>query len=90
LPHHEWQIAIYRVPSASLHTQVLPLEPTDAPANSTMSCKNILLWNCHIWIGSLNSPADHRDLIIRIGGFLFAQYSPSIQDDVIKRNEHSV
>ncbi len=37
-------------------------------------------------------PEDHRDLIVRIGGFsaYFTQLSPSIQDDVINRNEHSL
>jgi pyruvate formate-lyase/glycerol dehydratase family glycyl radical enzyme len=37
-------------------------------------------------------PEDHRDLIVRIGGFsaYFTQLSPSIQDDVIDRNEHSL
>jgi pyruvate formate-lyase/glycerol dehydratase family glycyl radical enzyme len=35
-------------------------------------------------------PEDHRDLIVRIGGFsaYFTQLSPDIQDDVINRNEH--
>jgi pyruvate formate-lyase/glycerol dehydratase family glycyl radical enzyme len=37
-------------------------------------------------------PENHRDLIVRIGGFsaYFTQLSPSIQDDVINRNEHSL
>jgi pyruvate formate-lyase/glycerol dehydratase family glycyl radical enzyme len=37
-------------------------------------------------------PESHRDLIVRIGGFsaYFTQLSPSIQDDVINRNEHSL
>jgi formate C-acetyltransferase len=37
-------------------------------------------------------PEQHRDLIVRIGGFsaYFTQLSPSIQDDVINRNEHSL
>jgi pyruvate-formate lyase len=37
-------------------------------------------------------PEDHRDLIVRIGGFsaYFTQLSPSIQDDVIDRNEHTL
>jgi pyruvate formate-lyase/glycerol dehydratase family glycyl radical enzyme len=37
-------------------------------------------------------PENHRDLIVRIGGFsaYFTQLSPSIQDDVIDRNEHSL
>lgn len=37
-------------------------------------------------------PEDHRDLIVRIGGFsaYFTQLSPDIQDDVINRNEHSL
>ena len=37
-------------------------------------------------------PEKHRDLIVRIGGFsaYFTQLSPSIQDDVINRNEHSL
>jgi pyruvate formate-lyase/glycerol dehydratase family glycyl radical enzyme len=37
-------------------------------------------------------PEDHRDLIVRIGGFsaYFTQLSPSIQDDVINRSEHSL
>ncbi len=35
-------------------------------------------------------PENHRDLIVRIGGFsaYFTQLSPDIQDDVINRNEH--
>ncbi len=37
-------------------------------------------------------PENHRDLIVRIGGFsaYFTQLSPDIQDDVINRNEHSL
>ncbi len=37
-------------------------------------------------------PENHRDLIVRIGGFsaYFTQLSPGIQDDVINRNEHSL
>jgi pyruvate formate-lyase/glycerol dehydratase family glycyl radical enzyme len=37
-------------------------------------------------------PEEHRDLIVRIGGFsaYFTQLSPSIQDDVINRNEHTL
>jgi len=37
-------------------------------------------------------PENHRDLIVRIGGFsaFFTQLSPGIQDDVIDRNEHSL
>ena len=37
-------------------------------------------------------PGNHRDLIVRIGGFsaYFTQLSPGIQDDVINRNEHSL
>jgi formate C-acetyltransferase len=37
-------------------------------------------------------PENHRDLIVRIGGFsaYFTQLSPAIQDDVINRNEHSL
>lgn len=37
-------------------------------------------------------PEDHRDLIVRIGGFsaYFTQLSPDIQDDVINRSEHSL
>jgi pyruvate formate-lyase/glycerol dehydratase family glycyl radical enzyme len=37
-------------------------------------------------------PENHRDLIVRIGGFsaYFTQLSSSIQDDVINRNEHSL
>ena len=37
-------------------------------------------------------PDNHRDLIVRIGGFsaYFTQLSPGIQDDVINRNEHSL
>jgi pyruvate formate-lyase/glycerol dehydratase family glycyl radical enzyme len=37
-------------------------------------------------------PEDHRDLIVRIGGFsaYFTQLSPDIQDDVINRNEHTL
>lgn len=35
-------------------------------------------------------PENHRDLIVRIGGFsaYFTQLSPDIQDDVINRNEY--
>jgi len=35
-------------------------------------------------------PENHRDLIVRIGGFsaYFTQLSPDIQDDVINRSEH--
>ncbi|SHI17808.1 formate C-acetyltransferase [Sporobacter termitidis DSM 10068] len=35
-------------------------------------------------------PEEHRDLIVRIGGFsaYFVQLSPEIQDDVINRSEH--
>ena len=35
-------------------------------------------------------PDEHRDLIVRIGGFsaYFVQLSPEIQDDVITRSEH--
>jgi pyruvate formate-lyase/glycerol dehydratase family glycyl radical enzyme len=37
-------------------------------------------------------PDNHRDLIVRIGGFsaYFTQLSPQIQDDVINRSEHSL
>jgi formate C-acetyltransferase len=37
-------------------------------------------------------PENHRDLIVRIGGFsaYFTQLSSSIQDDVINRSEHSL
>ena len=37
-------------------------------------------------------PENHRDLIVRIGGFsaYFTQLSPDIQDDVINRNEHTL
>ncbi len=37
-------------------------------------------------------PENHRDLIVRIGGFsaYFTQLSPDIQDDVINRNEHNL
>ncbi len=37
-------------------------------------------------------PENHRDLIVRIGGFsaYFTQLSPEIQDDVINRNEHNL
>jgi pyruvate-formate lyase len=37
-------------------------------------------------------PENHRDLIVRIGGFsaYFTQLSAGIQDDVIDRNEHSL
>ncbi|NLT65521.1 MAG: hypothetical protein GXX84_02855 [Acidobacteria bacterium] len=37
-------------------------------------------------------PEEHRDLIVRIGGFsaYFTQLSPDIQDDVINRNEHAL
>ncbi len=37
-------------------------------------------------------PENHRDLIVRIGGFsaYFTQLSPDIQDDVINRNEHGL
>jgi formate C-acetyltransferase len=37
-------------------------------------------------------PENHRDLIVRIGGFsaYFTQLSPDIQDDVINRSEHSL
>jgi pyruvate formate-lyase/glycerol dehydratase family glycyl radical enzyme len=37
-------------------------------------------------------PENHRDLIVRIGGFsaYFTQLSPGIQDDVINRSEHSL
>ncbi len=37
-------------------------------------------------------PENHRDLIVRIGGFsaYFTQLSPEIQDDVINRNEHTL
>jgi formate C-acetyltransferase len=35
-------------------------------------------------------PENHRDLIVRIGGFsaYFTQLSSDIQDDVINRSEH--
>ena len=35
-------------------------------------------------------PDEHRDLVVRIGGFsaYFVQLSPEIQDDVINRSEH--
>ena len=34
-------------------------------------------------------PEEHRDLIVRVGGFsaYFVQLSPGIQDDVIGRSE---
>jgi pyruvate-formate lyase len=37
-------------------------------------------------------PENHRDLIVRIGGFsaYFTQLSSDIQDDVINRNEHTL
>ena len=37
-------------------------------------------------------PENHRDLIVRIGGFsaYFTQLSPDIQDDVINRSEHNL
>jgi formate C-acetyltransferase len=37
-------------------------------------------------------PENHRDLIVRIGGFsaYFTQLSPDIQDDVINRSEHTL
>jgi pyruvate formate-lyase/glycerol dehydratase family glycyl radical enzyme len=37
-------------------------------------------------------PENHRDLIVRIGGFsaYFTQLSSEIQDDVINRNEHNL
>jgi pyruvate-formate lyase len=37
-------------------------------------------------------PENHRDLIVRIGGFsaYFTQLSPGIQDDVIDRNEYAL
>lgn len=37
-------------------------------------------------------PQEHRDLIVRIGGFsaYFVQLSPEIQDDVIKRSEQTL
>jgi len=37
-------------------------------------------------------PENHRDLIVRIGGFsaYFTQLSPGIQDDVINRNEYNI
>jgi pyruvate formate-lyase/glycerol dehydratase family glycyl radical enzyme len=37
-------------------------------------------------------PENHRNLIVRIGGFsaYFTQLSPDIQDDVINRNEHTL
>jgi pyruvate formate-lyase/glycerol dehydratase family glycyl radical enzyme len=37
-------------------------------------------------------PENHRDLIVRIGGFsaYFTQLSPDIQDDVIDRSEHNL
>jgi pyruvate formate-lyase/glycerol dehydratase family glycyl radical enzyme len=37
-------------------------------------------------------PENHRDLIVRIGGFsaYFTQLSSDIQDDVINRNEHNL
>ena len=38
------------------------------------------------------NPEQYKDLIVRIGGFsaYFTQLSPSIQDDVINRNEHNL
>jgi pyruvate-formate lyase len=37
-------------------------------------------------------PDNHRDLIVRIGGFsaYFTQLSSDIQDDVINRSEHTL
>ena len=37
-------------------------------------------------------PQDHRDLVVRIGGFsaYFVQLSGEIQDDVIRRSEHMI
>jgi len=37
-------------------------------------------------------PENHRDLVVRIGGFsaYFTQLSPDIQDDVIDRSEHNL
>lgn len=37
-------------------------------------------------------PDNHRDLVVRIGGFsaYFVQLSPEIQDDVINRSEHAL
>jgi formate C-acetyltransferase len=37
-------------------------------------------------------PEEHKDLIVRVGGFsaYFVQLSPQIQDDVILRSEHNL
>ena len=38
------------------------------------------------------NPEEHRDLIVRVGGFsaYFVQLSPGIQDDVIGRSELTI
>ncbi len=38
------------------------------------------------------TPAEHKDLLVRVGGFsaYFVQLSPQIQDDIILRSEHNL
>ena len=43
-------------------------------------------------IAAREHPEEHRDLIVRVGGFsaYFTKLSPEMQQEIIDRNEHSV
>jgi formate C-acetyltransferase len=41
---------------------------------------------------ALQDPENHQDIIVRVGGFSdnFVKLSPAIQQEVIKRTQHSL